>query len=522
MTPDTHPDPSPFECISMVKHPLAREAGRDTGGPAADCDTSAAAVDSVAAVYGAGRSKNKERCRVQPSTVGPSDACGPQRACAQRLAGRARLLSATLGLLIVLPLLPAGPAMAATRPIITAPNDAEQGQAISFSVEPGRAGSCWLITRDPGGRARGRRVPGGGGYGIDARVRKTASAGRWSVVLRCGGRRSTTRRVFVSGSGSATSDRLLEQVRVFRFDDTPVNRLSRRKQNGRGGPRVDEVVNDGLGGDAGGRAEGSIAWALARQGDTSYYFWCLKFVANAFGVNAAGYATAQAAANALGVRDRAAGPGAAPRGALVFFRYVSEGVSYGHVGISLGDGRMVHAVRTVRVEALGPWAGSYLGWAYPPASWPGRFIAATPPPAPTPAPAPAPAPTTPSPAPTPPPAPPRKVITVDNRVTNGMGMREDSTPVRLQTKPWIFCGSRGCNINGTERSTGGTYDAAVCQMQGERTTNGNDHDAVDDANPARFESTRYYGVRLGDGTFGVVSETWIRSADRGGLGLPAC
>jgi hypothetical protein len=114
------------------------------------------------------------------------------------------------------------------------------------------------------------------------------------------------------------------------------------------------------------------------------------------------------------------------------------------------------------------------------------------------------------------------VITVDNRVTNGMGMREDTTPARLTTKPWIRCGSRGCNINGTERGSGGTYDAAVCQTAGERTTNGHDTSAADDANPERFESTRYYGVRLGDGTFGFVSEVWIRAADRGGLGLPAC
>jgi hypothetical protein len=120
------------------------------------------------------------------------------------------------------------------------------------------------------------------------------------------------------------------------------------------------------------------------------------------------------------------------------------------------------------------------------------------------------------------PTPARRVITVDNRVTNGMGMREDSTPVRLTTKPWTHCTSRGCNINGTERSSGQPYDAAVCQTTGERTTNGNDSDPSDDANPERFESTRYYGVRLSTGTFGFVSEVWIRAGDRGGLGLPAC
>jgi murein DD-endopeptidase MepM/ murein hydrolase activator NlpD len=138
-----------------------------------------------------------------------------------------------------------------------------------------------------------------------------------------------------------------------------------------------------------------------------------------------------------------------------------------------------------------------------------------PPPAPAPVPPPAP-------APTPSPSAPTRDITVDNRVTNGAGMREDSTPARLTTQPWTFCGTRGCNINGTERSSGQVYSAAVCQTTGERTTNGNDHDASDDANPERFESSRYYGVRLADGRFGYVSETWIRAADRGGLSLPAC
>lgn len=132
--------------------------------------------------------------------------------------------------------------------------------------------------------------------------------------------------------------------------------------------------------------------------------------------------------------------------------------------------------------------------------------------APTPVPVPVPVPTQPT----------TRVITVDNRVTNGGGMREDTTPVRLTTQPWVRCGSRGCNINGTERSSGGTYASAICQTTGERTTNGDDTSTADDSNPLRFESTRYYGVRLSNGTFGYVSETWIRAADRGGLGLSGC
>lgn len=124
----------------------------------------------------------------------------------------------------------------------------------------------------------------------------------------------------------------------------------------------------------------------------------------------------------------------------------------------------------------------------------------------------------------PPPRPPlRRVVTVDNRVTNGATqMREDPIPVRLTTKPWIRCGARGCNIAGTERRSGQSYDAAVCQTTGERTTNGQDGSPVDDANPGLFTSTRYYGVRLSDGRFGYVSEVWLARASRGGLALPRC
>ncbi len=129
-----------------------------------------------------------------------------------------------------------------------------------------------------------------------------------------------------------------------------------------------------------------------------------------------------------------------------------------------------------------------------------------------------------SPAPTPQmPVATGKVLLVDNRVTNGSTqMREDPTPVRLTTKPWKNCGSRGCNIVGTERRTGQTYDKAICQTTGERTTNGNDGSSVDDRNPGLFTSTRYYKVKLSNGKAGFVSEVWINKKDRGGLGLPKC
>lgn len=119
-------------------------------------------------------------------------------------------------------------------------------------------------------------------------------------------------------------------------------------------------------------------------------------------------------------------------------------------------------------------------------------------------------------------ASPGKVIRVYNKVTSGLRMREDTDPATLTTKPVAFCGARNCVIPGTNRETGGTYDAAACQRQGELITNGDDTRKVDDNNPGLFTSSRYYGVRLDEDTFGYVSEVWIDPKDRGGLGLPTC
>ncbi|MGN6557138.1 MAG: hypothetical protein ACTHLH_03900 [Solirubrobacterales bacterium] len=120
-------------------------------------------------------------------------------------------------------------------------------------------------------------------------------------------------------------------------------------------------------------------------------------------------------------------------------------------------------------------------------------------------------------------ASPGKVLHVYNRVTSGpRKMREDKTPVYLSTKPVIFCSDRNCRIPETNRQSGDTYDAAVCQREGERTTNGEDASRIDDHNPGLFSSRRYYGVRLDQDTFGYVSEVWIAPKQRGGLGLPSC
>ena len=122
---------------------------------------------------------------------------------------------------------------------------------------------------------------------------------------------------------------------------------------------------------------------------------------------------------------------------------------------------------------------------------------------------------------TPPPAPATRQMVVDNRVTNGAtAMREDS-PAYLSTVTRNFCKRDGCALAGTDMGSGATI-TAECTVAGDRTTNGQDNSAIDDGNPGLYSSTRWYGVRWGDARFGYISEVWIRSDFRGGLGLRSC
>ena len=292
----------------------------------------------------------------------------------------------------------------------------------------------------------------------------------------------------------------------------------RRALNSADGPVLDvplPPVGIGSGEDDGGRAERALEWANCKVGSTEYVGLGPRFVAFAYAARVFPR-SATILANALGPAEGDQPARRAPRGALMWFSLGDPNIGRndGHVGISLGDGRMIHAVGAVAVDDVGRsrwWRSRYRGWTPAPDAWPGR-----PPPTPPPLPAAGEV------APPLPPPPLRKILTVDNRTTNGMAMSQDGIPLRLTTEKRTFCTTNGCNIDGTERTSGQTYDAAVCQSTGARFTNGNDRDPADDANPERYESTLSYGVRLGDGTFGYVNEVWIRAADRGGLGVPVC
>jgi hypothetical protein len=124
----------------------------------------------------------------------------------------------------------------------------------------------------------------------------------------------------------------------------------------------------------------ALDWALARRGDRSYAGRCLAFVEDAFEranqIEVFGEKSAAEAADAFDLTpfDPADPP---PAGALVFYACGGplDGLvrDWGHVGIALGDGPLVHAWDEVRVDAalevprLQPAAGwtapRLIGWA---------------------------------------------------------------------------------------------------------------------------------------------------------------
>ena len=122
----------------------------------------------------------------------------------------------------------------------------------------------------------------------------------------------------------------------------------------------------------------ALAWAYTHLGETRYATWCLSFVEDAFersnDIELDGYATAKEAAAGYGARDDGSVP---PAGALAFYDWHGQingtEKNWGHVGLALGDGRVIHALAEVRIDATGdvvallqPNAAHparYLGWA---------------------------------------------------------------------------------------------------------------------------------------------------------------
>jgi hypothetical protein len=121
----------------------------------------------------------------------------------------------------------------------------------------------------------------------------------------------------------------------------------------------------------------AAAWALNHEGSTAYATRCLAFVEDAIersnGIEIFG---GDYAAESARLYEASLNTDTPPMHALVFYESVGElfGVrrDWGHVGLSLGDGRVVHAWDRVRVdghralEGLAPAAGwqplRWVGW----------------------------------------------------------------------------------------------------------------------------------------------------------------
>ncbi|SES14035.1 hypothetical protein SAMN04487983_103286 [Streptomyces sp. yr375] len=142
-----------------------------------------------------------------------------------------------------------------------------------------------------------------------------------------------------------------------------------------------------------------------------------------------------------------------------------------------------------------------------------------PPTQPTPTPTPPPTPTR---TPTPTPATPKPVsVTVSNLVTNGAEQMREDTPAYLSTRTVGSCRKLGCKLDGTEM-TSGFVAQAICQLTGDRITNGQNDNTIDDTNPGLYSSTLWYRIRWSDGREGYLSTVWLTPTNHNAPNLPTC
>lgn len=118
----------------------------------------------------------------------------------------------------------------------------------------------------------------------------------------------------------------------------------------------------------------AVVWGNSQVGSQAYPGLCERFVENAYNMSGR-FASAIAAYRSLkasgAIHTNATG---IPTGALVFSQGPADG-GYGHVMLSRGDGTFVSGGAngpTVKMFSTPNPGSTYLGWAYAPASWPGR------------------------------------------------------------------------------------------------------------------------------------------------------
>jgi cell wall-associated NlpC family hydrolase len=133
------------------------------------------------------------------------------------------------------------------------------------------------------------------------------------------------------------------------------------------------------------RLQRAASWAARQVGGRRLWIedgdtMCGAFVENAYGVSGI-YGSASAMYRSIGSggdpsRHTLSGLQHAPVGAIVFFAPNARNGYEGHVGIYVGNGQFVGVgsgghIRRYSVQWWSNSIARYIGWAYPPANWPG-------------------------------------------------------------------------------------------------------------------------------------------------------
>lgn len=122
--------------------------------------------------------------------------------------------------------------------------------------------------------------------------------------------------------------------------------------------------------------ENMISWASSRIGNPDYAGWCLSFIEDALEQsNDIEIFGGDSAKESCDLYSDALHTGEPEKGAFVFYDCLCPSrespVNWGHCGISLGDGQVIHAWDVVRIDdyrqiehltALTGDRPKYLGW----------------------------------------------------------------------------------------------------------------------------------------------------------------
>ncbi|KKP95915.1 MAG: hypothetical protein UR99_C0025G0004 [Candidatus Moranbacteria bacterium GW2011_GWD2_36_12] len=122
--------------------------------------------------------------------------------------------------------------------------------------------------------------------------------------------------------------------------------------------------------------EDAISWADAQIGSNqdsehnnqAWAGMCMHFCGHVYGLSQSGFPEAKDGwadtGSTFGNKNTSTDFNSIPRGALVFFS--TNLFPTGHVGVSVGNGRMVHAwVAGVKIDSIDNLAQYYLGWRWP-------------------------------------------------------------------------------------------------------------------------------------------------------------